>query len=97
MQMSYKSQLRSRKSVTVVKVMNDTRQGQILEFAGSASSGKTRQGKALIASLNSKYGETGRFMWAAYDMLEPYVVDQVNDAVREVEEFLDSSFRGGDA
>lgn len=108
MQMSYKSQLRSRESVTVVKVLNETRQGQILEFAGSTTNGSgirrtkngvvpSNQGRNLIASLNSKYGETGRFMWAAYDALEPYIVDEVNDAVREVEEFLDSSFRGGEA
>lgn len=48
-------------------VLNKTRQGSILEFAGSRSSGHTPQGRSLIASLTRTYGEPGRFAWAAYD------------------------------
>lgn len=96
MSTSYKTRLRSRRSSVSVQVSNDTPQGMILEFAGSKSRGSTKQGQSLIRSLDRKYGKTGRFMWAAYDLLEDYIASQVEAAVSETENALQARLDGVD-
>lgn len=90
----YRTRLRTRGSSVKVQVRNDTRQGMILEFAGSASRGKTERGKTLIKTLDDRYGQPGRFMWDAYDVLEPFIIDQAGAAVRQVESDLDARLKG---
>lgn len=90
----YRTRLRTRKGITKVQVYNDTPQGMILEFAGSTSGGKTKQGQSLINTLNAKYGKTGRFMWEAYDELKPRIDLMVQMAISEVERALDDRLKG---
>lgn len=40
---------------------------EIFEMAGRESSGKTPQGRQMIATLTSRYGKPGRILWNAYD------------------------------
>lgn len=97
MRAGYKVQMRNLKTTTIVKVRNDTAPGNILEFAGSKSSGKTQQGRSLIANLTQEYGKPGRFMWAAYDMLAPWIADQVTGVAEDAERALQQRLDGVDA
>ena len=69
----------------------------IFEFAGSRSAGKTPQAKAMIASLERRYGGTGRFLWDAWDrtgtVLLPEIKRAVNDVEAEMQRRMD--MRGG--
>lgn len=49
------------------RIVQASRSGAIMEFAGSASRGKTTQGTSLIATLDRMYGKPGRFIWQAWD------------------------------
>lgn len=66
-------------------VRNMTRQGAILEHAGSASSGATPQGQSLISNMTSLYGPPGRFAWKAYDKRHVQVDAEFNAAVKSFE------------
>lgn len=60
----------------------------IFEFAGAVQSGKTPQAQALIASLNSRYGSTGRFLWAAWDETGNGVLESIRYEVLKAERQL---------
>lgn len=91
MKRGYTSRLRNRGRVSLVTASNKTREGAILEFAGSASRGKTKQGRSLIKSLDYNYGKPGRFLWDAHDLLEPWIIDQLNLAADQAERDLQAA------
>lgn len=62
----------------------------IFEFAGSRTSGATPQSKGLIASLNRRYGQPGRFLWAAWDETGKDVLDRIRTAMLAAERDLQS-------
>ena len=64
------------------KLVNDTREGAILEIAGSASEGKTPQGASLINTLDSRYGHE-RFIWRAVSDKKEEVRHDVEVAIEE--------------
>lgn len=66
-------------------VRNMTRQGAILEHAGSATAGVDPQGKSLIANMNATYGLPGRFAWKSYDKRHNQVDAAFNAAVKAFE------------
>lgn len=66
-------------------VRNMTRQGAILEHAGSRSSGATPQGQSLIANMTTTYGHPGRFAWKSYDRRHIQVDAAFNAAVKAFE------------
>ena len=66
-------------------IVNKTRQGSILEFAGKASRGNTTQGRSLIESLDRSYGKPGRFLWSAWDRHKGEVMPSVERAVQDTE------------
>lgn len=57
----------------------------IFEFAGSQQQGKSPQAQALIASLNSRYGTPGRFLWSAWDETGDQVTDSIRAVVKRAE------------
>lgn len=67
----------------------------IFEFAGSVQEGRTPQARGLIKSLNLRYGQTGRFLWAAWDAEGQMALDTIRDAVyiaeRELQAKLDAA------
>lgn len=63
----------------------------IFEFAGSASGGATPQARAMIESLNERYGSPGRFLWSAWDTTnqgENGVLARIKRSVEEAERDL---------
>lgn len=60
----------------------------IFEFAGSTQPGKTPQARAMIASLNARYGQPGRFLWSAWDETGAGVLNDIQTAVRGAEREL---------
>lgn len=70
------------------RAYNRTRQGAILEFAGSSSNGFTGQGQSLIRNLTQKYGPTGRFLWQAYDENADFVLVSVARTAEKYEAAL---------
>lgn len=112
MRSGYRTSTRSYSKRVVTIVRNDTPQANILEFAGSRSSGNpgpikvTRgpragtyrkgSGPQLIRTLDNEYGKPGRFLWDSYDALEPWIVDQVDAAGREAEAALEARLPGGE-
>jgi hypothetical protein len=75
----------ARKFQVGYKVVNLTREGSILEFAGSTSGGSTQQGRSLITTLFTRYGAPGRFAWAAFDRNESQLEAKLTAVVREAE------------
>lgn len=63
----------------------------IFEFAGSNTMGATPQAKGLIESLNRRYGQPGRFLWAAWDESSSQVLSEIEAAVRRAERDLQAS------
>lgn len=67
----------------------------IFEFAGSTGKGATPQAAGLIESLNIRYGQPGRFLWAAWDANGKAALDTIRDAVylaeRELQTKLDAA------
>jgi hypothetical protein len=63
----------------------------IFEFAGSASQGATPQARAMIDSLNRRYGSPGRFLWDSWDANGERAVDTIRDAVLMAEARLQAS------
>lgn len=78
--------------MTLVQVRNTTAEGSILELAGRGSRGKTPQGQSLIKTLDARYGAPGRFMWDAYDFLQPEIHAEFAAAASEVEAELQRAF-----
>lgn len=62
----------------------------IFEFAGTRSPGKTPQARAMIRSLNSRYGGTGRFLWDAWDTKGEKALLRIKADVVAVERFIQS-------
>lgn len=91
----FKSSVRNRGDDVSASVFNKTPQSQILEFAGSKSSGSTPQGQSLIRNLTTEYGEPGRFMWAAYDGRD--VEGDVDAAIAAAEAALQGDLEKADA
>lgn len=91
----FKSSVRVRGDDVSGSVFNMTRQGQILEFVGSASSGSTTQGQSLIRSLTAKYGPPGRFMWEEYDSRN--VPNEVDAVIANAERKLQGDLNRADA
>lgn len=66
----------------------------IFEFAGSTQPGKTPQARAMIESLNRRYGAPGRFLWDAWDSQGQNALDQIQDAVYGAERELQAKLDG---
>lgn len=81
----------SRTDEVRASVYNMEKSEAILEFAGSKTSGLTKRGRSLIATLNERHGSTGRFIWAAYDEVDvPGAVETMARAAeRELQARLD--------
>lgn len=62
----------------------------IFEFAGSRSAGATPQARGLIKSLNARYGQPGRFLWAAWDEQGNAVLEEIRASVKSAERELQS-------
>lgn len=60
----------------------------IFEFAGKYQPGATPQAKAMIASLNARYGSPGRFLWDAWDDRGKAALDTIKQAVLTAERNL---------
>lgn len=67
----------------------------VFEFAGTQNSGANPQAAGMIESLNRRYGQPGRFLWASWDSNGAYVLDTIRDAVyiaeRELQAKLDAT------
>lgn len=67
----------------------------VFEFAGKYQPGKTPQAKAMIDSLNARYGSPGRFLWDSWDDNKTRALAQIKDAVlraeRELQTRLDTA------
>lgn len=63
----------------------------IFEFAGSRGMGATPQARGLIESLNRRYGQPGRFLWAAWDKTGKDVLDRIRTAMLEAERDLQAT------
>lgn len=57
---------------------------EIFEMAGRESSGKTPQGKQMIATLNARYGKPGRILWQSYDKNKDLVDKELKLLVNKV-------------
>jgi hypothetical protein len=60
----------------------------VFEFAGKYQAGKTPQAKAMIESLNARYGSPGRFLWDSWDDNKVKALAQIKDAVLRAEREL---------
>lgn len=70
------------------KALNDLSPGTraaILEFIGTAYSGSRPQVTGLIATMNSRYGSPGRFLWQAWDSTGANTLATIDDAMRQAE------------
>jgi len=80
---SYRVQVRAKG----IRVIGSTPGAAILEFAGKASGeGRTARGRTLIRTLNERYGQPGRVLWAAFDRHKEQVEADVREAVAWAEE-----------
>jgi hypothetical protein len=60
----------------------------IFEFAGKYQSGQTPQAKAMIKSLNERYGSPGRFLWDAWDASGEPALAKIREAMLDAERRL---------
>lgn len=92
--------LRGRATVAMWRLNNRNSAGNIYELAGRASSGKTPQGKAFIAGIIERGGETrhtgegkrgGRLIWRVYEDAggDREVARQVYETANRYERMLD--------
>lgn len=63
----------------------------IFEFAGKNQPGKTPQAQGLINHLNARYGQPGRFLWAAWDQVGSGVLNDIEAAVKSAERDLQAN------
>lgn len=80
---------RGRRRLAGFRVIQRAKGGSIIEFAKNAPSGK-KQAISLVKNLSAKYGEPGRFMWAAYDRNKAEVDGKFQSAVRDAEAKLNA-------
>jgi len=64
------------------------RRAAIFEFIGSQYAGTRPQVLGLIASLNERYGQPGRFLWAAWEQIGARVLEDIEAAVKGAEAAL---------
>lgn len=57
----------------------------VFEFAGKYQPGQTPQAKAMIDSLNARYGSPGRFLWDSWDANKTRALAEIRDAVKRAE------------
>jgi len=57
---------------------------EIFEMAGRESSGKTPQGRRMIATLNQRYGKPGRILWNSYEKNRDHVDKELVKLVERV-------------
>ena len=57
---------------------------EVFEMAGRESSGKTQQGKQMIAALNTRFGQPGRVLWNAYDKNRDVVDKEMRQLVDRI-------------
>jgi len=57
---------------------------EIFEMAGRESSGKTPQGRRMIATLNQRYGKPGRILWNSYEKNREHVDKELVKLVERV-------------
>lgn len=96
MQGGYRTRTKTRGTLNIVQAVNLTPQGNILEFAGSTSSGSCPQGRSLIRNLTAEYGQPGRFLWEAWDDLETRIRADVDRTIADAEADLQAALSGAD-
>ena len=62
----------------------------ILEFYGKVGA-KSDQARTCTATLNSRYGTPGRFLWSSWDEQKGSSVPRIEAAVREAEKQLQAT------
>lgn len=60
----------------------------VLEFIGSSYDGSDPSVRGLIETLNSRYGQPGRFLWSSWDELGGEVLENIKAAVEAAERDL---------
>lgn len=99
----YRISVRYPREGIVMELRNNTVAAAITEYAGAKSAGSTDRGKALIRTLNERYGvnEPGqggprsRFMWKAWEQSRPALYTELNRIVAEATSELQKEW--GDA
>ena len=87
----YRTQVRARG----IRIIGKGRGGSIIEFAGKRNpSGKTPQGRALIATLGKRYGPPGRLLWQAWDRRSAQVNAAVTATIEGAEHVLQARIDG---
>ena len=72
---------------SVIKIIQDSRIGAIVEFA---EVGHSPQGRAFVSMLDRHFGQTGRFVWKAADANREYVSSEILAVVRQTEAELNA-------
>lgn len=85
-----KGNARGRSSVAW-QVRSNTKQGGILEFAAQ---GHTKRGRALVATLNERYGAPGRFVWEAWDRDKSAVYTSMKATILTAEDVIQRRLDG---
>jgi len=68
----------------------------ILEFFGHNQPGRTKRARSCTATLNSRYGGPGRFLWSAWDSVGgKSVVPRIEAAVHNAETQLQRALDAG--
>lgn len=83
----YKVQVRAKG----VRLVNATQGGAILELAANP---QCQQGRSLVSTLNERYGQPGRILWAAWDRNAERVNAEVAGTVAEAERALQAVIDG---
>jgi hypothetical protein len=78
---------RVRMTSGLVQLLQRTRGGCIVEFAGRANpQGRgSQRGRTLINTLNERYGPTGRLLWHEFDRDAPALMARIDVIVRDAE------------
>lgn len=77
------------------RAVNRTREGVLLEHAGSRSQGRTAQGRSLIATLNERHGPPGRYLWSTWDERAGAVQARIGALVRQAQRDLQRTIDSG--
>jgi len=67
--------------------------GAIYDMAGRRSSGNTDQGRVFIRMLNARGGPASRYMWPGAEAAMPAVVRQVEVAINDMMEVINTEIR----
>ncbi len=88
---SYRTQVNAKG----IRITTRARGAAIIEFAGKLNpTGKTERGRSLIATLNDRYGEPGRIIWAAWDERSEGTMAAIQEIVIEAEKALQAAIEG---